>query len=241
MPPNLDLGSPNVWRATLDVDGDRERTLSHLMSTDEQDRATRFYFRRDRRRFIVARAFLRLLLARYVGGPAGAIEFEYSKEGKPQLRRGSASRLLAFNLSHSDDVVVCAVAAAPAIGVDIEHVRAHVNAAELAEVVLAPREQKVLHAVDPADRDRAFVVLWALKEAYLKALGSGLAIPADSVDLTNAEEAGEGCAIRLRSPDSASFTCMLLAAGAYAAAIAVAGETAEAWCYDWVWESFNIS
>ena len=226
--------SSDVWRATLLASPTQQRALAGLLSADEHSRASRFHFARDRRRYTVSRALLRLLLARYLERPARQIEFDYSEQGKPLLRTGSTKDELSFNLSHSEDLVVYAIARTPAIGVDVEHVRPHVDVDALAQVVLTPAEQEILRRVRQADRHRSFVVLWTLKEAYLKALGLGLSLPPRSVDLTTAEPASAACAIRLPGPNGTTFICTLLAAEEYALALAVSGE-AEIRCYDWTW------
>jgi 4'-phosphopantetheinyl transferase len=83
----------HVWRLTLA--GPTERFLE-LLDTDEVARANRFHFERDRKRFMIARGFLRLLLGRYLQTDPKHLQFVYGAWGKPSLAFESRLR---FNKS----------------------------------------------------------------------------------------------------------------------------------------------
>ena len=109
----------HVWRIALDCgDGD---SLRSGLSSDELARAARFHFERDRTRFSVARAALREILAHYLGASPDEIAFVYGGHGKPALAPPHGD--LRFNLSHSHDVALCAVARGREVGVDVERIR----------------------------------------------------------------------------------------------------------------------
>jgi 4'-phosphopantetheinyl transferase len=76
-PPVLTLSrnAVHVWRAALDVPAPRVRALESLLSPDERQRAARYGFARDRRRFVAARATLRLLLGRYLEIDPASVRF----------------------------------------------------------------------------------------------------------------------------------------------------------------------
>jgi 4'-phosphopantetheinyl transferase len=126
---------------------------------------------------------LRAVLAQQTGLPAAALVFGAGPFGKPFLHAPAAC---VFNLSHSDDVAVIAVApgasAGTEIGVDVEVLRPMRDAIALAERNFTPAEQRALRAAPPELRDLAFMRGWTRKEACLKAIGSGLSIPPDAVD-----------------------------------------------------------
>src|SRR5713101_584216 len=111
----------HVWLALLDRPPDVVETLRGLLSPDELARAGRFRFGRDRGRYAVGRASLRLLLGRYLAEPPESIRFSYSPHGKPALLRPQSS--LSFNLSHSESLAVYAVCLGHEIGIDIERLR----------------------------------------------------------------------------------------------------------------------
>src|SRR5262249_3681140 len=75
----------HVWRAPLDPVASCLERLQYSLSADELQRAARFHFPRDRRRFTVARGVLREILSRYLGVPSAALKFRYSAYGKPAL------------------------------------------------------------------------------------------------------------------------------------------------------------
>jgi 4'-phosphopantetheinyl transferase len=90
--------------------------LHSLLNPAERERAARFRFERDRRRYVVARGRLRELIGARLGRRPEALQFDYGRKGKPRL----SDRALHFNLSHSDDVALYAFSSGCDIGVDIE-------------------------------------------------------------------------------------------------------------------------
>ncbi len=145
-----------------------------MLSAAERDRANRFVFERDRRRYLAAHAGLRELLAARTGVPAAALVFEEGPFGKPAL----AGQHCSFNMSHSEDVALVALADAGVgeIGVDVEMLRAMPDAAALARQNFSASENAELAALPSGDQSLAFLLGWTRKEACLKAIGSGLSI-----------------------------------------------------------------
>jgi 4'-phosphopantetheinyl transferase len=183
-----------LW--VIDLAAEPSMQEEACLSEAELDRARRFAFARDRRRFVVARAALRTLLADYTGEAPERLRIVAGREGKPRLE---GSHKLAFNLSHSEDraciVVASGQAAQEEIGVDIEVLHPIDDMKALARFVFTPTECMDLERVDPTRLDAAFLRIWTRKEACLKAIGSGLTIapagfevgldPADSVVTVN--------------------------------------------------------
>src|SRR3954470_7160412 len=117
-----------VWRASLDQEPDIIRELEGQLSGDELDRADRFRFARDRRRFVAGRGILRALLGGYLDRPPEAVGFRYGAFGKPLLD-GSGPW---FNVSHSGPVALFAFSSAVEIGVDVELVAAQPDGGRIA-------------------------------------------------------------------------------------------------------------
>ncbi len=90
-----------------------------MLSDDERNRSARFRFEKGRRRFVVARGALRELLGRYLGTDPGQIRFTYNAFGKPELHPDFGDRLK-FNLAHSGDLTLIAIARDADVGVDVE-------------------------------------------------------------------------------------------------------------------------
>jgi 4'-phosphopantetheinyl transferase len=179
------------------VDGAVDVVVAHLAATEaavgaamsvlcpaERRRADGFAFERDRGRFIVARARLRQLLAARLAVRPEAVELAYGAYGKPALAPRYAESRLRFNVSHRDDVAVYAFSSASEVGVDVEAVRALRDGDDLAARFFSPREHEAYRALDPRDRPLGFFNCWTRKEAFVKALGSGLSCPLDRFDVS---------------------------------------------------------
>lgn len=173
----------HVWRWRLGKAPNEVAALKRSLSPDEIARAERFYFPRHHDAFVVARAGLRATLARYLDVPPAALAFRYGDAGKPELPRADCGELaggeFAFNLSHSGEWAICAVARRGPLGIDIERVREMNDAAGLARRYFSAAEVGVWQRLAPAEQRAAFFRCWTRKEAYLKALGDGLRAPLD--------------------------------------------------------------
>ncbi len=152
-----------------------------LLSTDERQRAERFHFERDRRRFVVGRGLLRTVLGRYLQVSPDCLQFRYGPQGKPALAGGNG---LHFNVSHSGELALYAVALEREVGVDIERIASLKEVDDLAERCFSERENIVLRSLPAERRQQAFYTCWTRKEAYLKATGKGLSLPLDQFDVS---------------------------------------------------------
>jgi 4'-phosphopantetheinyl transferase len=175
-------GVVDLWSASLEPPTPLRVHLGGYLSIDERERAARFVFPRDRNCFVAGRAFLRLLLAQYLATDAASLRFRYGPHGKPALADDRSG--LSFNLAHTDSLAVCALARHGDVGVDVERVRPIPDAEGVAHSFVSPREAAELASVPEPARHRAFFNAWTRKEAFLKALGDGLARPLDSFDVT---------------------------------------------------------
>src|SRR5947207_11404240 len=166
--------------APLDAEPEAVRKALALLSPSERQRASRFFFERDRRRFIVARARLRQLLAVRLEIQPEEVELVYGSHGKPALTDSD----LHFNVSHCDDLAVYAFSWGHEIGVDVEAVRWFVDAGDIALRFFSRRENVAYAALDPLDKPLGFFNCWTRKEAFIKALGDGLNHPLDRFDVS---------------------------------------------------------
>jgi 4'-phosphopantetheinyl transferase len=146
------------------------------LSTAESARAQRFVFERDQQAYTSAHQFVHETLAFHAHASASSLEFAYTAEQKPVLAPAYG---LYFNLSHSKHHAVVATSHTYDVGVDIEELHTLSDALSLAQAHFTPAELDELHKF-PAGmlRDRAFLQGWTRKEACLKAVGSGLVLPA---------------------------------------------------------------
>lgn len=145
------------------------------LSASEQGRLVRMRSERRRREFLAARLALRRLLAAVHGGdPLRDWSLNAPENAPPELSAQPFESPTLLGLSHSGDWLLCAVAAFP-VGVDIERIDPLRDYAGLSDMVCSPAEQGRLAACDPYDLPRQFTTCWALKEAWLKARGEGIA------------------------------------------------------------------
>ncbi len=158
-----------------------------ILSAEEQERAARFVRARDRRRFVRCRSAVREILGSVLGQPPATVRIRAGGQGKPELdppgfpgrpQQGQdqgGQPAIRFNISHSAELALVAVCRGRELGVDLEQVRAIVEADRIVESFFSPREQAEFTAVAEEDKALAFLRGWTRKEAILKGLGIGLA------------------------------------------------------------------
>ncbi len=180
----------HVWRIDLEQPETKLQSLAATLSSDEMARAERFYFQEHRERFIAGRGILRTILGRYLGIQPLEVEFNYQQRGKPVLADAFANSGLAFNLSHSQGMGLCAVNCNRQIGVDLEYIRPMSDIEALAKRFFLPREYEMLRSLSLNQQQEVFFRYWTCKEAYLKATGDGLSqLEQIEVSLTPTEPA----------------------------------------------------
>lgn len=229
---SVEPGWVHVFRLRLDPPPERLAALRALLSPDELARADRYRGKHDGSRFTAARGHLRAILAGYAKTDPKHIAFEINPHGKPSLAGGR----LSFNLSHSGDLALVAVASATVeLGIDIETKRASLEFERLAQRFFAPGETAALLALPPEQRAEAFFACWTRKEAYMKARGLGLAIPLDGFEVSLAP----GHPPRLLrpaadDPHGQEWALWQIDPGpGYTAALCVRGSVTGIRCWDW--------
>jgi 4'-phosphopantetheinyl transferase len=227
-PPPQDLilehDEVHVWCADVALAATAELPwLLETLSPDEQRRAARFHFERDRTYFSAGRGLLRRLLGGYVGVEPAQLVFTYGPYGKPALSNLPARSDLQFNVAHAGDLAVYAFTRARRIGVDLERRRPIPDADQIAERFFSLRERARLAALAPGEKATGFLNCWTRKEAYVKALGVGLSRPLHQFDVTLApEEPAQVLADGSQEPENWSLQ-ELLPAHEYVGALAVEG------------------
>ena len=136
----------HVWRVTLDQAPAQIRSFLHKLAADEQARAARFHFARDRDHFTVARGVLRAILGRYLNRAPESLSFCYGAHGKPALAGESGGAAIRFNLSHSHGLALYAIARGRELGIDLERIRCDLAVVEIAERFFSREEVARLRA-----------------------------------------------------------------------------------------------
>ena len=196
-PPALEPDEAHVWAVPLDAESSQRQDCWATLSADERQRANDFRFDDPRRRFVGSRAALRTLLGKYLGERAEAIGFSIGPSGKPQLASGHAAWALRFNLSHSGDLALIAIALGNEVGIDVEQLRAVSHLEQITKRYFHPDEANEVLRAESDDLDQAFFRCWTAKEAVLKSIGSGVAGRLDAFRVPTAEH--EPCWVDLRS------------------------------------------
>jgi 4'-phosphopantetheinyl transferase len=160
-----------------------------LLTAQERDRMQRFHFEAGRRQYALTRVLQREVLSAYAPEIAPAQwKFDATEEGRPFLASAFEHTGLNFNLSHTEGLVAMAVCRHARVGVDVE--KRDRAPLDVADRYFSAAETAQLHALPAEEQSRRFVRLWTLKEAYLKAIGTGLAGGLDqmSIIFTSADE-----------------------------------------------------
>lgn len=174
----------HVWLAPLVQEPLAIGRHHAALSADEQVQAAKFYFDRDRNRYIVAHGILHILLGQYLACDPRVLRFRVNPYGKPSLDLSPAEHTLRFNLSHSHEMALLAFVYEREIGVDIEYMRNITDYDQLARVSFSPNERQVLGTLSGSDKRQGFYNCWTRKEAYIKARGMGLSLPLALFDVS---------------------------------------------------------
>ena len=178
-PPELTIEEVHVWSTPLDDLRTSWSNLLTVLAPDERERAERFRVDAARRRFVVARSALRKLLGLYLRTPPDEVGFDYDTTGKPRLRPSGRLPDLQFNLAHSGELALLAVARGCEVGIDVERLRQVHHWREIAERYFHLDEDAEIRALPEAEQLAAFMRCWTGKEAVLKAIGTGVTRPLD--------------------------------------------------------------
>ncbi len=180
--PALKSEDIHIWQADLNISHSLQANFWKTLSFDEQVRANRFRFDRDRTHYIAAKGIVRELLANYLDWLPAAITFSYTEYQKPILKEINN---LQFNISHSNGIGIFGFRhGIIPIGVDVEFLQPDIELKDLASQFFATKETKKLLSL-PADRQvEGFFNCWTRKEAIIKAIGQGLSFPLNQFEVS---------------------------------------------------------
>jgi 4'-phosphopantetheinyl transferase len=228
----------HVWATRLDLRLEDLQSDVWLLGAAERERAARFHFDRDRIRFLATRIALRKLLSLYLKKAPAQFDFHYGTNGKPFLPHWRNE--FYFNVAHSEEVALIALTRFAEVGIDVEKVRPLPDAQELVARFFSPREAAAFRALPGETQGGAFFNLWTRKEAWLKAVGEGIAHSLNLVEVSFLP--GEPARLLNIAGDRATavqWTLRDLApAGGYTAALATQAGMGSV--YGWHWPAGGI-
>ncbi len=169
-PTRLDLQPEriDVWRIDLDRAGRRHHPASAAQAS-----------RRG-----TARQVLLDILAAHLGATVRPLRIALHPGGKPYL--ADPAGVIAFNLSHAQELCLLAVGCDCDLGIDVEQRRRIDNPLRLAQRALSTAELSHLHSLPDDQRSTCFLDLWTRMESRQKALGRGIfSEPADPERLSS--------------------------------------------------------
>lgn len=178
-------GDIHAWIAQLEIEDRVRQDCWACLSDEERLRAAQYRFELHRRRFIASHGILRILLGRYLHCHPASVQFEIGNNGKPRL----PDNAFEFNMAHSGDRALIAVTSGTPVGADLEFIREMPDALQIAARFFSPSESATLASLPADKRARAFFHCWTRKEAFVKAIGEGLAHPLDTFSVSLDSEA----------------------------------------------------
>ncbi len=143
----------------------RDLTPAELSQLPVAEREREFGSAERRRQFVCGRWLLRSMLERWDGRPATSYRLQTSDTGKPVCIGGPA-----VSITHAGHFVACAIASSGDIGIDLEMIHRRPSTDGIAKRYFSTDELEWLRA----QTEDGFFMLWVLKEAYVKAIGSGI-------------------------------------------------------------------
>jgi phosphopantetheine--protein transferase-like protein len=145
-----------------------------LLPTNEREQYLRFGSKSRQKEFLLSRLLLRRFLSLYLNRNMKDFRFGFGNKGKPYIEDSR----LKFNLSHTDGLIACSFSCNE-VGIDVEKmdVRARPNWRLLAKRFFSPKEVEYINSQRKESQSSVFFRLFTMKEAYLKAVGTGLNFP----------------------------------------------------------------
>jgi phosphopantetheinyl transferase len=186
-PPSLSDHEVHVWTFDLVNTPHQWAERRFELSRDESERSRSFVRETDAKAFLARRIFLRIVISGYLGIPQSRLTYisrcmacGSHAHGKPRLSGKEGPEALEFSASSSGRRGLVAVGRGFPLGADIERLDRRISVEELLRFVSRPEEQRAVRRGTGQEQRRRFLLLWTLKEAYLKGLGLGLSHdPAD--------------------------------------------------------------
>ena len=169
----MDVPNFKLWQIDIaDSAADYVQNWS-ILSRHEQIQAQAFSHSERQQHYVATHARLRIILAEALNENLQQLEIRRTEYGKPYLVDFPD---MAFNLSHSGNKLVIAIAKNHELGIDIETCKPRKNLSALVEKCFAETEQHYWQQLPDALKVSSFYQFWTRKEAFVKATGRGIAL-----------------------------------------------------------------
>ncbi len=173
----------DIWLCDLkQLSGDINIIYS-ILSEDERERADKLKVEDKKQQYIITRGALRQRLGLLTNIEPKDFVFEYLEHGKPVLANNHQCADITFNVSHSNDLALIAIAQEQTIGIDIEKINHESDHQALMTRFFSKAEQAEFQTMPDTNKARAFCACWTRKEAFIKAVGDGVSYGLDKFDV----------------------------------------------------------
>jgi 4'-phosphopantetheinyl transferase len=173
------MAAVEVWTAPLDVDESTLIAMERTLSAPEREYARGVLDPLTRWRWVADHGWRRRLLGQVLAVAPHEVAFTVNEHGRPDVA-GSA---MSFSASRSGAGAVYALSPDVTVGVDVEALRDDVDVDAFARRFFSAAEQAALAATSEPSRRSACFQCWTRKEAYAKAVGTGLVFPLSEIEV----------------------------------------------------------
>ncbi|WP_306252745.1 4'-phosphopantetheinyl transferase superfamily protein [Parvularcula sp. IMCC14364] len=175
----------DFWLLDLTGKGQKISRLKKLLDETEQARARAYRFREHRHRYILRRAFQRIILGAYCAVEPSQLEYDTDHPEKPALPAASG---ISFSAANSGNLGLLSVSHLP-VGIDLEHMLGQPALDLVAKDNFTKFEQERLQGLSRDNWLRGFTRLWTQKEAVLKLQGIGLSMSPLEITVADSQDA----------------------------------------------------
>ena len=165
-----------VYYVDLKVDNTSYRTALNWLDDSEQKRLPEFRTIELRRQFALCRATLRSRLCHFLNCENQNLAFGFGQFGKPFATVAGVAVPLEISITHSGSCGLIAISENARVGIDAEIRTLDYDWDGISRRVFRPNERHALGALSEIDRIDRFFDFWTIKEALIKALGTGFSL-----------------------------------------------------------------
>lgn len=185
------LDGITVMHVDLGPDAAKEQKACSWLDAQEHARYARFWTDRARREFSLCRASLRMVICRLLHCRNRQLGFDILEHGKPFATIDKKPAPIAFNVSHSGVHGLIAIAQGGQIGIDVEERKPRIDIDGIAGLVFGPGERSDMSRVNEDEKLALFYRIWTIKEAIIKAIGSGFSLDPSGFEIDPGLRLGE--------------------------------------------------
>lgn len=172
----LDGSALHLWCLPLSLSAQQARLALSLLNDTQRDKYVRRTSKTLQETYLAGRFYLFELLASYLNCDPNNVLISYSSLNKPYLNPNPDK--LCFNFTDTiidgQGIGIYAICQHHSVGVDIESLNRKADFARIAKRKFNEAELKQVYRADGSLDEQACVAIWTRKEAFGKAMGTGI-------------------------------------------------------------------